>query len=146
MEGLAPPLKCLIDVQSAIANGETARAGVKRYLASTSASPEFASALRNFLFCFEQGRDWRTDLSKLKSPYRRALIETISFGMNGQSIAVHLQSLREELESAAEAEIQQHIEMLPLKMLIPLLLFQFPAFLLLLFGPLLQHLIEELNK
>ncbi len=146
MEGLAPPLKCLIDVQAAIANGETARVGVKRYLASGPTDAAFATSLRSFLFAFEQGQDWRTELKQLKSPYRRALIEIIAFGLSGQSISSPLQTLRDEMQMAAEAEIQQHIEMLPLKMLIPLLLFQFPAFLLLLFGPLLRHLIEELNK
>jgi hypothetical protein len=146
MEGLSPSLKCLIDVQAAIANGETARTGVNRYVGGTEADPDFANVLRNFLFSFDQGRDWRLDVGKQKSPYRRALIEAIACGMSGQSISAHLQCLREEVESASEMEIREHIELLPLKMLIPLLLFQFPAFLLLLFGPLLRHLIEELNR
>ncbi|HVK62747.1 MAG TPA: type II secretion system F family protein [Bdellovibrionales bacterium] len=146
MEGLAPPLKCLVDVQAAIANGETARSGLQKYLSGSAADPDFASALRGFLFSFEQGKDWRTAVAKIKSPYRRALIETIACGMSGQSVSSHLQTLRQEIESAAESEIRHHIEMLPLKMLAPLLVFQFPAFLLLLFGPLLRHLITELNQ
>ena len=146
VEGLSPPLKCLIEMQASITNGETARTGMKRYLSHVDPRDQFAAEVRAFLFAWDQDHDWRTRVRKIKSPHRKALIEVAACGLAGQSILAHLESLREEMTAACELEIQAHIEMLPLKMLIPLLLFQFPAFLLLLFGPLLSHLIEELNK
>lgn len=146
MEGLSPPLKCLIEMQSSIQNGETARVGLRRYVQSAAPKDSFARDVRSFLFAWEQQQDWRACIGKAASPQRRALLEVAACGLAGQSIAAQLEDLRGEIASACELEIQAHLEMLPLKMLIPLLLFQFPAFLLLLFGPLLRHLIEELNK
>lgn len=146
MEGLSPSLKCLIEMQSALQNGETVRSGLKRYLSNANSKDRFARQTRAFLFAWEQGQDWRAVIRSIKEIHRRTLLEIAASGLAGQSILPHLESLRSEMVDAAELEIEAHLEMLPLKMLVPLLLFQFPAFLLLLFGPLLRHLIQELNQ
>jgi hypothetical protein len=146
MEGLAPPLKCLIQIQSSIANGESVRTAIARYLQIISVHDPFSLDVRQFLFAWEQGQDWRAMLRNVESPHRRALIEVLACGLSGQSISAHLESLRTEITAACDLEIKEHLEMLPLKMLAPLLLFQFPAFLLLLFGPLLRHLVKELSR
>lgn len=146
MEGLSPTLKCLIEMQSALQNGETVRVGLKRYLANPTPKDRFAKQVRAFLFAWEQGQEWQTTVRYVPEIQRRTLLEVAACGLAGQSILPHLESLREELMAASHHEIEAHLEMLPLKMLVPLLLFQFPAFLVLLFGPLLRHLIEELNR
>jgi hypothetical protein len=146
MEGLAPPLRCLIQIQSSIANGESVRSSIARYLQTVSVHDPFSIDVRKFMFAWEQGHEWRAMLRGIKSSHRRALIEVLACGLAGQSISPHLESLRSEITAACDLEIKEHLEMLPLKMLAPLLLFQFPAFLLLMFGPLLHHLIEELNR
>lgn len=146
MDGLNPPLKCLIEIQSSLQNGETARAGAQRYLQRASTDDPFATTVRRFLFSWDQGQDWRRHVAELGSPHRRALIELLATAMSGQPILAHLEELRAEITSAASAEISRHLELLPLKMLIPLLLLQFPAFLILLFGPLLSKLLEEINR
>jgi hypothetical protein len=146
MEGLTPPLKCLIEIQSAAHNGEAIRLGITKYLAQARETDDFAPVVRAFLFAWDQGHDWKSVIMVLKSPHRRALLEVVACGLSGQSIMSHLDEIREEMMSATEFEIREHLEILPLKMLMPLLMLQFPAFLLLLFGPLLRHLIEELNK
>lgn len=145
MEGLAPPLKCLIEVQAAIRNGEAIRAGLARYVQIAAANDSFASSVRSFLIAWERGQSWRHVLEG-QSAQRRALLEVFAFGLSGQSVSSQLDALREEITKACDAEIKEHLEMLPLKMLAPLLLFQFPAFLLLMFGPLLRHLVQELNR
>jgi hypothetical protein len=149
MEGLAPPLRCLIEIHSGLQNGEPVRAGLSKYLAVADAKDEFAPAVRAFLFAFDHGNDWKTvlnDTSAVKSPFRRTLLEIVACGLKGQSIMAQLQDLQDDIANACDSEIKEHLEILPIKMLIPLLLFQFPAFLLLLFGPLLKSLIEELNR
>ena len=146
MEGLSPPLKCLIEIQAAIQNGESARIGASRYLLTAPICDDFASAVRRFLFAWDQGQNWRAVITGVKSPHRRALLEVVGTALLGQPILSHLEELRIELIRVTEAEIQQHLEMLPLKMLMPLLLFQFPAFLILLFGPLLSKLLLEISK
>lgn len=157
MEGLAPPLKCLIHVQSGVQNGESVRSSLTRYLhggdvlfdgssRALEIDDAFGHVLRRFLFAWEQGHDWRSLLNEAGSHQRRALLEVLACGLAGQSISAHLESLRDEITNACDLEIREHLELLPLKMLAPLLLFQFPAFLLLIFGPLLRHLVEELNR
>ena len=146
MEGLAPPLKCLIEMQSSLQNGEVIRLGLRRYLTSASVKDDFASVIRRFVFAWDQGQDWRAIIMQVASPQRRALLDLIALSFNGQPIMGHLEELRTEIVSACDLEIRAQLDMLPMKMLIPLLIFQFPAFLLLLFGPLLGHLIQELNR
>lgn len=146
MEGLTPPLKCLIEMQSCIQNGESVRSGLVRFLHLAEPKDSFTLTVRSFLFAWEQEQNWRAIIGAQKSSYRRALLEIAASGLGGQSVLTHLESLRTEMIAACDLEIREHLELLPLKMLVPLLLFQFPAFLLLLFGPLLRHLIEELNR
>lgn len=146
VEGLSPSLKCLIEMQSALQNGETVRAGLRQYLSERDPKDLFAKQVGAFLFAWDQGQDWRAAIRSVREAHRRTLLEVAASGLSGQSILPHLESLKAEIVDAAELEIESHLEMLPLKMLVPLLLFQFPAFLLLLFGPLLRHLIEELNR
>jgi hypothetical protein len=145
MEGLAPPLKCAIELQAAIRNGESVRTGVHRFVGTARADDEFATYLRGLLVAWERGLEWRSSLDT-QSPQRRALVEIVANGIAGHAIASQLDAVRLEVERACEHEIREHLELLPLKMLVPLLLFQFPAFLLLMFGPLLRHLVEEMNR
>ncbi len=106
----------------------------------------FATDLRKFLFAWDQGQDWRSTVIAIKSPHRRALLDLLAMALAGQPILQNLEELKREICEAVDIEIKNHIELLPVKMLIPLLFFQFPAFLILLFGPLLRSLLEELNR
>jgi hypothetical protein len=146
MEGVSPPLRCLLEMQMALRNGEAARQGLARYLDSSSAADEFAGDVRRFLFAWDQGQDWRRQVSRIKSPHRRALLDLIATALNGQPILAHLDELRIDLIQASNDEIAKHMELMPVKMMVPLLFFQFPAFLILLFGPLLSRLLEEMSK
>lgn len=146
MEGMSPPLICLTEMQMAVRNSEPVRSGLSRYLESAMASDDFAPELRRFLFAWDQGQEWRDRVGKIKSPHRRALIDLIAMALQGQPILSHLDELRIDLVQATNDEITQHMELLPIKMMVPLLFFQFPAFLILLFGPILSRLIEEMSK
>jgi hypothetical protein len=146
MEGLAPPLKCLIEMQAALQNGEAVQKGVFRYLQSASLTEEFAMQLRRFLFAWEQGQDWRAVIAQVRSSQRRILLEIIANGLAGQPILQHLEELKSEIVEACDSDIRRHLELLPILLLAPLLLLQFPAFLLLLFGPLVSRLLMELSK
>ncbi len=144
MEDLNPALKCLIEMQAALQNGESVRAGLIRFV--QSGDGEFARNVRRFLFDREQGRDWRPAVSAIRSPVRRALLELAACGLEGQTIQSHLTELKAEIQNSCEGEIRQHVDMLPLRMLFPLLLFLFPSYLLLLFGPLVTHFLREIAR
>jgi hypothetical protein len=149
VDGLAPTLKCLIEIQSAIQNGETVRSGLTRYLEWTQSRRDqdpFSSDVRTFLFAWDQGQDWKQVIGQSQTAHRRALLELVAVGLGGQPIQAHLEELRSEIVEACDSDIRRQLELLPVLMLAPLLLLQFPAFLLLLFGPLLNRLIEELSR
>jgi hypothetical protein len=65
-------------------------------------------------------------------------------GCNGQPVIEYLEGLEKEIDFASHAELDLHISTLQFKALIPLLLFQFPAYLVLLLGPLLRELQNQL--
>lgn len=144
MEDMNPTLRCLIEMQAALQNGETVRVGLMRY--AQASDDEFAKDVRRFLFDWEQGRDWRPGVASIKSASRRALLELAACGLAGQSVQAHLSELRIEVQTACEGEVRAHVEMLPLRMLFPLLLLLFPSYLLLLFGPLLTHFLREIAR
>jgi len=144
MEGLAPPLACLIEIQSAIANGDPARMGAVRYMKKSS--DDFSRDIRQFLFDWDQGREWRGAVSKIASPHRRAVIELLACAMSGQAILPQLAEMRQEIELACSLEIKRKMDLLPVQMLLPLLLLMFPSYLLLIFGPILSRFLEEVSK
>lgn len=148
MEGLAPPLQLAIEMQSSLANGESIRSGIVRFASNSpiNAAGEFARTVRRFLIAWDQSQDWRSILKQVESPYRRSLLELAANGLSGQSIQSALAELQREIEIACDEEIKLHIDMLPLKMLLPLLLLQFPAFMMVLFGPLLSRFVEEMSR
>ena len=148
MEGLAPPLQLAIEMQSSLANGESIRSGIARFASDSpmNTSCEFARVVRRFMIAWDQSQDWRSILKQIESPYRRSLLELAAHGLSGQSVQTPLAELQKEIENACDEEIKLHIDMLPLKMLLPLLLLQFPAFMMVLFGPLLSRFVEEMSR
>lgn len=137
MEGLAPPLELLIAVRRAIEEGQSIKQGISRYIQSSE--DEFSLFVTRWLNQVGQGRDVKDLLQVLSSPYRRALLLTLHRGLMGEPIYPILCLMEQELIEACYEEINQNIAKLPFYLMVPLLLFQFPAFLLLLFGPIIQN-------
>lgn len=137
MEGLAPPLELLFCVKYSIEQGRSVKAGVLVY--TQKANDEFASFVTRWLSCLYQGGDPVEVTSEIRSLHRRVLLQLLERGLRGESIYGPLCLLEEELVEACHEEIAQKVAKLPFYLMIPLLLFQFPAFLILLFGPLLQN-------
>lgn len=144
VEGIAPPLKCLIEVHAAIQNGESIRTGLERY--ARRGRVGFEADVRRFLFDWDQGRDWRSSLHQVRSSHRRALLEMVACGLAGQAIHAQLSELRKDIEEACDAEVRAHLDMLPLRMLFPLLFMLFPSYLILLFGPLVRTFLQEVAR
>lgn len=138
MEGLAPPLKLAMCVRWALESGETPFVGVQSFLKTSKDS--FANEVSRW----QIERQWGGARSKAwgnTSPYRQTLLELLEKAMEGKAIYSQLCELEEEILDASRQELNQAVEMLPLKMLVPMMVFQVPAFLFLLFGPLLERFV-----
>ena len=143
MVDLAPPLKAVLEIRLLIENGNSVFQSIKLY-AKANSEDIFAKELGVWLFSQSTGR---TNHSKVFNTfYRRRLLEVLSFGLRGEPILKALCDLEEDLVFISQEFLEQHIQKLPLMSLLPLMLFQFPAFFLLLVGPLLLNLLSALQN
>jgi hypothetical protein len=143
MESLAPPLELLLVVKREMEKGLSVKSGLVRYLKCSKA--DFSAVVHRWFVHFEQGLDTNLVLGGIESAYRIVLLQILERGLRGESILQTLGRLEEEIIAACDDEIAQNIAKLPFMLLVPLLLFQFPAFLMLLFGPLLQNFFHSLG-
>lgn len=145
MENLAPPLILALEIRRSIENGEHVRLGIKRFLAQEAHS-DFGKQVLKWLILVERGESSHKVLDSIQSQHRRALLLLLEKSFNGVSISAALQDLEEEVSVAAASEMEGFLQKLPFVTLIPLLLFQFPAFMLLLVGPVLLEALHQLGE
>jgi hypothetical protein len=143
MENMNPVLHLLIQLRLGLERGEALRPVLKKYLSQNAT--ELTSSLLDWLTRLEKGQTVKLDLQNWQTPYRRATLNLIARGLRGESILAALSSLETDIILACEEELEQRAALLPLKCLVPLLLFQFPALLILILGPLLGQLLNSLN-
>ncbi len=143
MEGLNPGLNLLLRCRRAIENGKPLSLAVREYIQNEKG--EFSLEILRWYSLYEQGQSCEPLLKRIKSPYRRQLLEVLERGLKKESIGHILAVLEVEVQEACEQEIQNTLTDLPYLVMLPLLLFQFPAFLLLLLGPFLLQMLDRLN-
>lgn len=137
MESISPTLKLAMTIRQGLECGESIRSAVRTYLIKNQ--DDVSRELSRWL---AQQENRKTE-DNSRSPQRRALFDLIFRGLQGDPILPQLILLEEELNEGARAELEMFSAALPLKALIPLLLLQFPALLILLFGPLLRQMLES---
>ncbi len=141
MDHVAPPLQLIAYVKRSIESGQSVRSGVLGFVRSERS--DFAKNVSKWLGCLDQGLSTSFLISAQRSQYRRGLLELLERGMRGESVYVYLCQLEQETIEACQDEIDRKLAKLPFLLLAPLLLLQFPAFLILLFGPLLDNFLHS---
>lgn len=153
MDGVNLFLRCLIFLEEEICRGKSLADAMVGWIKSApgmSSSRLRDSYDRTFLNQFmraarylEDGRslaelsfgDSSETLSAEVGLYRERLFWLLESGYAGAPVLRELRALKSETIEQLELDLKNHVERLPLKMLLPLLLLMFPAFLILLFGP-----------
>ncbi len=143
MEAVAPPLRLLQTVRYAMESGESLRSGLRSYLELRP--DEFAPTVSAWLILIERGCCTGDLLQKIESPARAQLLRIFERGLQGESVLITLSAMDEEVQEQGIIEIETFLGQLPFRMLLPLLFFLFPAFLLLLLGPLLFRVLESMG-
>ncbi|MBL7668943.1 MAG: hypothetical protein JNM39_00535 [Bdellovibrionaceae bacterium] len=143
MEGLAPPLELSSEVKRAIEKGLTAKQGVLNFIRKNQ--NEFSKQVIRWLNLIEQGQKTDKILTVLKSTHRRCLLQLLERGIRGESIYQQLLTLEGETILACQEEQARFLARLPFLLLVPLLFFLFPAYLILLFGPLLNQFLVQVG-
>ena len=143
MESIAPPLQLIAEVKRSIEQGSTAKQGVFNYIKKNQDS--FASQVTKWIFLIEQGQKADAILVNIKSTHRKCLLGLLERAFNGESIYQILILLEEETILACQQEQARFLARLPFYLMVPLLFFMFPAYLILLFGPLLGQFLNQLG-
>lgn len=144
MESLAPPLAVLIHVRWEMERGHSLREAVRNHL-QTHPTDGFTLVLRDWVVRKSHGQATKDLVHSLKSPYRRAVLDVFERGWDGEPIIEAIEDLDQEIQSAALAELDLFIASLPFRAMLPLLCLQFPAYLLLLLGPIFTELIHSMG-
>jgi hypothetical protein len=138
MEGLAPTYRFCLEWRLSLERGQATLTFIK----SQSALLDWPPDLRAQLLSISQGRlHGHTNIS----PQRRALMQLVLSGVRGESVLPRLREIEIEIRRQCEHEIECFVRKLPLLMLGPVFLLLFPAFLILLLGPLLDQLLKGLG-
>ena len=143
MVSLAPPLQAALEIRLHIENGGSVSRAVKSY-AQSRPEDSFAKELGLWLFAEETGAVF--NMQTLKSPFRKYLIEILKRGLRGEPILEALGEYERDLVEICKEDLEKHLQKLPFISLIPLLLFEFPALLIILIGPLLLNLLSALQN
>jgi len=143
MVDLAPPLKAVLGIRLLIENGNSVSQSIKLY-GEANHDDWFAKELGVWLYTQSTGRKYSS--KTFNTFYRKRLLEILNSGLKGEPILKALIILEEDLVFISQEFLEQHIQKLPLMALLPLMLFQFPSFFLLLIGPLLLNLLSSLQN
>lgn len=76
--------------------------------------------------------------------FQSSLQQLLIIGLGGGPIYQNLLQLEQEMQEEFEIQWKGYIESLPQKLSIPILFFYFPAYIVLLFGPLITQFMEEM--
>ena len=143
MEDLAPPLKFVLALRVGLESGNSVSSTIQRY--TKAHRDDFSQALERMLFDRNRGIENPDWINSMPRVYRRAIVRLIIRGLHGQPILTEVAAVEAELVAACDIDSESTLQRLPVITLILLLLIQFPAFLILLIGPLLGQLIKGLQ-
>ncbi len=139
--------KCVLFLEEGLARGESVRDALLVWYqteSKTSADPTFNREILRFLRQTEMSEANLRE-ERYQTLFREDLFSILAAGVQGHAILTRLRELRTEIDAQLELDMKAHVESLPLKMLVPLLLCMFPAFLVLLLGPITRNLLEALR-
>lgn len=140
---LAPPLKAVLEIRFYLEQGISVPQSVRLYV-QKNLDDSFAKELSYWLFAKEQGKDYKETL--FNTFYRKHLLEILNRGLKGEPILTALNDFEQDLIFASNEDLEQYLQKLPFITLIPLMLFAFPAFFIMLTGPMLLDLLNSLQN
>lgn len=142
MEDLSFLLKLCLHVRVSIEGGEALRVSLLRFADLEDSILHLK--LKQWLVHFDQAGGLNCAEKFFTSHHIQVFLEIISQGLVGHSIYERVKTIEEEIIEVCKDEFQRELDKLPYVLMVPLLLFMFPAYLLLLLGPILNMFLKEL--
>lgn len=143
MENLEPTLRLIRAVSAAMDSGDSVRIGISQYLQQPA--DRLTKKVQCWFQLIERGCPTETYLNQIENIHHQITLRLLERGLRGEPIYSHLCLLGEEVQDQNLAEIEVFLAKLPIRMLLPLVFCLFPAFLLLLLGPLLLRVVAGLG-
>lgn len=140
MEAVSPTLTLVLHLRESIESGQSLQAGLHQYIKSCDTS--LGTHLRNWWIEKETGR--APDLKEFNL-YQKMTLNLIERSLRGEAVGAQLESLQTELLQACEMQVEEFVQTLPLRCLLPLMGLIFPAYLLILLGPLVENFLQTLR-
>jgi len=149
MENLNPTLQLILFLRLGLERGDSLRQLLQEFTHDRTGleSKDQRSFRLGVLIWWtelEQRRSVPTMPHQLQLPARQNLLHLLTRGLRGESILPALNGLEQDVFEQCLEEMDHQMALLPLQALLPLLLLQFPALLLLLLGPLLSQVLSSL--
>ena len=144
MEVLSSSYVFLSELVMAMESGVSARKFSSDYTSSSDSA--WSTLLSTHIYKFMNNNFNFSMLKLVKNSYERTLLHLILKSFQGQPVLKELKALESEYFKAHKQQLERHLLKLPYLSLIPLFVFLFPSYLLLMLGPILKSLIEELSK
>ncbi len=148
MSRLSPILSLLMDLETAVERGESVAYALRAIRSRRQALHQTQEMglnlwIDDLLLSWERGRPARA--VSAPGDISLQLAEILDEGWRGASVLRQLSDLRAYAEEQAESDLENFVQALPLRSLIPLLLFQLPSLMLVLLWPILQKLVRDLG-
>ncbi len=143
MVSINPLLKIICDIRMQMESGVSAKSALEIYLQKNH--DDFSGVVRQWFIGFQHQSCHNQLNDSYSSPYRKIFFQILESGFKGQMIFEALCQLEGEVNYACEQELELALQRLPFKLMLPMLALLFPAYLILLIGPILKQLIEGFN-
>jgi len=145
VEGLAPTYQLCLDWRLALERGDSTLVFLRETLPTMNF--DLQRQIREVMASTELTIDLKKPVAEQRSSatislYRRALLNLVPRALAGESVLPRLRELEIEIQRECAIEIERHISLLPIKILMPLMFLMFPAYLMLLLGPLISNFLK----
>lgn len=138
MESVNPVLETIWTLRRGLEKNDSLKSILQRYVEKNE--HEWCETLQKWLLARASGRAF-TAPSDLGA-HRKLILEILDRGFRGEPIYTGLLQLEKEVETACRLDLEEKLLKMPFQAMIPLLLFIFPALLILLLGPFLEQFVS----
>ena len=140
MAHIVPSIEFVMGVKSRMERGESLASCIEQQLRGQSDG--FSLQMRRWWQGYTSGCSWDEGI---KTTYQRALLKILEEGLKGAPVHQSLCQLEVEMCDEFERQWKLYLDSLPSRLSLPLLFLFFPAYVILLFGPLLNQFLLEVS-
>ena len=142
MAELDPNIQLLAHIRLSLSRGESLKSCLSQFCKHDQR--KIGQHIASLMISHQQNKEMY-DFVHTSSMERSLVLDLVWRGLKGESIYQHLKGLEQELETRAHAKLDQFIKTLPIKVLLVVMLFHFPALVILSLLPIVDKIMEAVK-